>query len=191
MKINNQIFLMCCLIISYSLQAETTQPQAESTDTNAEIRAIFDDIASPIIAFDPVGNAIAVWYDNGGTRYGIYAARYVYNSGWQAKVMLSTNVDISAPQIEFDSMGNAFVFWCEDNGNGCSDVYVSRYVVGSGWKPKVNLSSTTMRASNPTMAVDSAGNAIFVWREISVGGYTDYAIRFAVNVGWQSKIKIS
>jgi len=166
-------------------------PQNEPTDISAEIKSIIDDIASPMIAFDPIGNGIAVWYDTGATRYAVYAARYIYNSGWQAKVILSSNVDVSAPQIEFDRMGNAFVLWCEDSGGGYSDVYVSRYVIGSGWKPKVNISETTMRASNPSIAIDGAGNATIVWREIAVGGYTNYAARFLVNSGWQKKIKIS
>lgn len=194
MKISRLVFMMICCVLAQragQLNAEPSFQNEPAIDINAEIKAIIDDIASPLIGFDPIGNAIAVWYDIGGVRYAIYAARYDVNSGWKAKIILSDNIDIIAPQIEFDSSGNAFVFWTEDNGFGNSNIYVARYVTGTGWKPKVNLSSTNMRASNPSIAIDNAGNAIMVWREIAVGGYTDYAARFTPASGWQGKIKIS
>lgn len=192
MKIDNIIFMLACFVlVGGSCELLGVDNSSETDSTNAEAKAVLDDIASPIVAFDPIGNAIAVWYDTGAPLYAIYADRYVVNSGWQGKVVLSSNVNMSAPQIAFDNMGNAFVVWCEDNGSRLTDIYVARYVIGSGWKPKVNISSTTMRATNPAIAIDAAGNAIIVWREMVVSGHTVYATRFLANSGWQQKIKLS
>ena len=192
MKINSRIFMIaCCVFAGISWALLGAEAPSETDGTNTELKAIIDDIASPMIAFDPIGNAIAVWYDTGDPMYAIYADRYVFNSGWQGKIVLASNVNVSAPHIAFDSMGNAFVIWSEDSGSRLSDIYVARYVIGSGWKPKVNISSTTMRATNPAIAIDAAGNAIVVWREMAINGYTIYGVRFLASSGWQKKIKLS
>ena len=47
--------------------------------------------ATPPIAFDTAGNALAVWQQSDGTRYNIWANRYTTGSGWGSPALIETD----------------------------------------------------------------------------------------------------
>jgi hypothetical protein len=81
------------------------------------------------VAFDPTGNAFALWLDSGGDIQGV---GYTLGTGWgtQRAMGPSTIYAPGAPQIAFDGDGNAFAIWYQvvQPANALHyAVWVSRY----------------------------------------------------------------
>jgi hypothetical protein len=76
------------------------------------------DAFNPQIAMDSGGNAIAVWGQSDGTRYNIWANRYVAGTRWGTAALIGTDVlwDSQDPQVAMDSAGNAIVVWYHNDG---------------------------------------------------------------------------
>jgi hypothetical protein len=73
---------------------------------------------SPQVAFDPQGNAVAVWERSNGTNFIVQGAVGPAGSGvWQAPVDLSAvGQNAESPQVAFDRQGNAVAVWERFNG---------------------------------------------------------------------------
>ena len=72
---------------------------------------------SPRIAFDGSGNAIAVWYQNDGTRANITANRFNGTSWGTAELIETDNAGHAEyPEIAFDGSGNAIAVWQQNDG---------------------------------------------------------------------------
>ena len=87
-----------------------------------------DDCDLPHIAFDPHGNAIAVWMQTDGT-YGNTAVKinyYVVGWGWGSEEYLARNVPngVDYPNIAFDQKGNALAVWVGGPDDASSDYYL-------------------------------------------------------------------
>jgi hypothetical protein len=150
----------------------------ESDDTN--------DAVSPDIAADSDGNAIAVWRQTEGTRFSIYANRYVVGTGWGSAELIETNQDGNAysPKIAFDSSGNALAVWQQSDGNR-PNIWANRYVAGSGWGTAELIETTnTGGAYGPKIAVDDSGNALAVWHQSNGSYYSIWANRYTAGSGW-------
>ena len=69
------------------------------------------------IAMDANGNAIAVWTQDDGTRYNIWANRYVAGVGWgTAAPIESDDGNNLGAGIAMDANGNAIAMWTQQNG---------------------------------------------------------------------------
>jgi hypothetical protein len=83
----------------------------------------------PQVAFDPAGNAFALWLDSGGDIQGV---GYTLGTGWgiQRAMGPGTTQAPGAPQIAFDGNGNAFAIWYQviQPANALQyAIWVSRY----------------------------------------------------------------
>jgi hypothetical protein len=83
----------------------------------------------PQVAFDPAGNAFALWLDSGGDIQGV---GYTLGTGWgtQRAMGPGTTQAPGAPQIAFDGDGNAFAIWyqvTEPSNLLQYSIWVSRY----------------------------------------------------------------
>jgi hypothetical protein len=106
----------------------------------------------------------------------------------QAKMTKGGNA--SDPQFAFDPRGNAFVTWRESTGPQFN-IYVERYLAGTGWQQKVLLSNGLF-ISDPSIAVDAEGNALVIWCEDVGGGVNNvFAARYNVSNGWRIKVNVS
>jgi hypothetical protein len=98
-----------------------------------------------------------------------------------------------APDVAFDSAGNAFAIWDQDTvGAPGTELYVSRYVAGSGWQtPTLMLNNYVNPMSSyrrrPRIAVAANGNAAAVWVQnaISVA-----ASLYTPGSGWSDPVMI-
>lgn len=141
---------------------------------------------APRVAVDPSGNAIAVWKQYDGSRWNIWANRYVAGSGWGVASLIEVNMVGSArePVVAVDRTGNATAVWSEWDGTR-SKVYSNRYIVGTGWGRSVHIGvDGAENATRPDVAMDESGNAIAVWAQSDGTRYNIYANRYAVGVGW-------
>ena len=72
---------------------------------------------TPQIAFDNAGNAMAVWEQNDGTMFNIWA-NYFDGTDWGTAELIETD-DVGGavnPQFAIDSEGNAMVVWQQNDG---------------------------------------------------------------------------
>jgi hypothetical protein len=142
---------------------------------------------NPQISMDDSGNAMAVWYQNDGVGYSIYANRYEAGLGWQTPVLLETQGgDAYSPSLLLDKNGNATVMWDHSDGS----VYATRYVPGTGWGTVTqfkNSSALNNLYGPPHMALDHAtGDVIAVWEMASFL----YSSRFVEGSGWTAPVLI-
>ena len=79
----------------------------------------------PQVAFDGVGNAVAIWYQYNGT-YSIWANRYEASGGWGTAEGIETHTEwMTFPQLAVDGAGNALVVWQQRDG--------TRYNIWAAW----------------------------------------------------------
>jgi uncharacterized membrane-anchored protein len=141
---------------------------------------------SPQIAVDSTGNAIAVWQQSDGIDESIYANRYTASTdSWGTAELIESgnNGQAVQPQIAFDSAGNAIAVWSQSDG-GLSNIYSNRYTAGAGWgTAELIATGDADNADRPQIAIDSNGNAIVVWRELSALGakVSIYASRYTAS----------
>ncbi|SFM32202.1 hypothetical protein [Marinobacter zhejiangensis] len=140
----------------------------------------------PQIAVDSAGNAIAVWYQDDGTNYNLYANRYTASSGsWGTEELLeSSNAgDVVYPSIAFDSNDNAIVVWQQSDGT-YESIYANRYTPATGWgTAELIESGNNGNATQPKIVFDSADNAIAIWNQGN-GSDDIFINRYTAGAGW-------
>ena len=149
------------LATHYTASTNTWGPAALSLTASASSGA------SPQVAFDSTGNAIAVWTQQAGTRYDLWANRYTAGTGWGTAVLIESDDTGSAddPQIAFDDSANAIVVWHQRDGTR-ANIWANRYTAGSGWGTAALLETNNAGdASRAQIAIQGNGNAIAVWEQ--------------------------
>jgi hypothetical protein len=145
--------------VAYGAKAVQTARYAANTGTwtqPVDLSAV--SAVNPDIAFDPAGNAIAVWWQGAGVR----AARFTAATGlWSSETLVAaTNQSASTEKIVIDSAGDATVVF--RSGGIMQGV---RYTAAAGtWSAATSLSAAGQYADLPQIAVDTAGNATAVWQ---------------------------
>ena len=141
----------------------------------------------PEVAIDSSGNAIAVWYQDDGTRYNILANRYVVGTGWGIATLIETDNTGEAyyPQVAFDASGNAIAVWHQDDGTRYN-VWANRYVVGTGWGTPTLIETENTDAYPPQIAVCSSGTATAVWYQDDGTHLSIWANRYIIGTGWNT-----
>jgi hypothetical protein len=175
----------------FSIYANTYSSDSGTWGTAEEIES--DNGAAvypPQIAMDDAGNAIAVWFQNDGTHFSIYANTYSADSGAWGTAELIESSDSGAatdPQIAMNGAGNAIVVWSQDDGTANS-IYANIYSVDTGTWGTAELLETDDAgdAEYPQIAMDGAGNGIAVWATIDapVTPYNLWANTYTAGSGW-------
>lgn len=140
----------------------------------------------PHVAFDSSGNAIAVWSQNDGTRWNVWANRYTAGTGWGTAELIETDNAGGAyyPRIAFDSSGNAIAAWSQNDGTR-NNIWANRYTAGTGWGTAALIETDDAgNASSPQIAFDSNDNAIAVWYQNDATRWNIYANRYTAGTGW-------
>jgi hypothetical protein len=122
--------------------------------------------ATPRIAIDGSGNAVAVWRlaDVGGTI--IQSSRLAAGgSSWSTPEQLSVSgFSSDNPQVAANGSGNAVAVWQQSNGSN-SIIRISQSTDGgASWTVPTDLSELGQSAITPEVAVDGSGNAVALWR---------------------------
>lgn len=138
----------------------------------------------PRISMDGSGNAIAVWTQLTGTRWRIYANRFVRGTGWETETLIETGAgEAGAPQVAMDGNGNAVALWHRRDG-GVFNIYANRYVPGEGWGTETLIDTAEGDAYLPQVAMDDGGNAVVVWQQRDGTIWSIYANRYVPGAGW-------
>ena len=174
-----------CGISGYSNTTAVTTSSGWETATLIES----DDAGSaeiPQLAVDGSGNVTAVWDQYDGTRYNIWANRYVAGIGWGAATLIETdNAGIaSGAQVAVDGSGNATAVWFQSDGSRYN-IRANRYTAGVGWGAATLIETDNAGdAFSPQVAMDGAGNATAVWHQFDGARYNIWANRYVAGVGW-------
>jgi hypothetical protein len=139
------------------------------------------DTGEPEAAMDSVGNVVAVWTQTDGTRYNVWANRYVAGVGWGSAASIETsNVDDALkPHVAIDAAGNAIAVWYQSDGTR-TNIWANRYVAGGSWGTAAQIEAQSVSANLPEIAMDSRGNALVMFNM----GANVWAIRYVAGMGW-------
>jgi len=147
--------------------------------------------ALPTVAMNGAGSFVIAWASKGqdGDNYGIYAQRYTaagVAQGNEFKVNTYTTDRQNLPSVAMDAAGDFVIAWCsnvqDQFGYG---IYARRYNssgVAQGNEFQVNT-WTTDQQTNPTVAMDAAGDFVIAWQSMSqdLDVYGIYAQRYGAN----------
>jgi hypothetical protein len=126
----------------------------------------------PVIAVAPNGNAVAAWRVMSIMGAHVMASTYAPATGWTHPEFLwrkhpdmpSGAVDL---RIATDSAGNTLVVWA-----AAGVIFYNRHTPGSGWVDGATVEGIGLPvntligpANEPEMALNSAGQAIAIWRQ--------------------------
>jgi hypothetical protein len=146
----------------------------------------------PRIAFDPAGNALAVWYQSDGTRDNIWSNRYTSGVGWGTAELIETDDagDAQLPEIAIDPNGNALSVWYQSDGS-VFNIWSNRYTPSGGWGTAELIETYNAdHATSPHVAVDVKGNALAVWEQ-SDGAYRSvWSNGYTPSGGWGTAARI-
>jgi hypothetical protein len=120
------------------------------------------DASSPHVAVDAEGNAIAVWEQFDGTRYGIWSNRYDPSRGWGTAERIDAGNTADAPRVAVDPGGSAVSVWRQSGTTG-DGIWSNRYTPSAGWGSAERIDSNHPGASAPRVTIDANGEAMAVW----------------------------
>lgn len=139
-------------------------------------------VATPDVAMDASGNAMAVW------RVGlkVVASRYTAGGGWDTPTLISVDNGLTAaePRVAMDASGNAIVVWLQQPAaDEQAGVWANSYRAGVGWGTPTQLDSDVNVAFHPQIAMDPDGNALAIWRQWDGAHYNLWASRYTPDTG--------
>jgi PASTA domain-containing protein/PKD domain-containing protein len=141
-------------------------------------------LAAPEVAFDPVGNAAAVWTKSVTGGRSVQASFRPAGGAWGAPVDVSSLTQYAnAPQVALDAAGNAVAAWSTDGGLAQASV---RPAATGVWGPPQDLSLSGTPLVSVHLAVDPAGDAVAVWqRSNGTNNIVQAAARPAATGVWE------
>ena len=136
------------------------------------------------LAVNPSGAAVAVWTTWGGE---LWTNRYTPNNGWGTAERIETEGEgyvssFPPPQVAIAEDGSAMIVWLEDQPDA---IWGNHFTPSGGWGPaeQIDRGFQEYGVHGPDVAMDTAGNAIAVWRR-SATENTVVASRYTPDNGW-------
>lgn len=130
---------------------------------------------------DVDGNVVVAWVHTEGVTQTLRTARYTKaTTSWSAGADLpSSAFAYGPPAVGADAAGNVFVVWSRSIASPGIRLLAARYARSAGtWTVTTDLSTIGHSAFNPSVGVDSAGNAIAVWFQSAGGVSANFALRW-------------
>ena len=157
-------------------------------DTQVGIRGLIENHDglsndAEVVLFDD-GSAIVVWYGSETTQDPprVFASRFVPGGDWSVPQAIDDGSgDPYPPRLVANQNGDAVAIWAVLDANGVDQqIYANVYLAGVGWGSAQPLQTPGMQ-QHPQVALNDAGNALAVWREMdAAGGKSIVSSRFAV-----------
>ena len=144
------------------------------------------DVPDAKVSLTDTGEAIAVWRKSESAIYNLYTSVYDSTTGWATPQLLETETDtIDDFDFGMDGSGNAYVVWKVGEYNG-NKLYVTPYIVGSGWQTEQLLETENGRVDKPKLSMSSDGYAIAYWEQALTSSDSLVASRYVPGTGWSS-----
>ena len=190
MKLWKNRTIFCLLLTAYCLLF-TINVYASVWQKPVLIDAGTGDAFRTNIAFDPYGNAIAVFeqYTDGFSR--IYANQFLSNkNGWQRPVIIDAgprNAYVS--RVAFNQSGDAIAIFKQSDGS-IYRIYANHFIKTEGWKGPVAIDAGTGDADGHQITYNADGNAVVVFEQKYKGIYRISANQYRREEGWRGAVVI-
>lgn len=168
----------------------SSSPLTPATPLALQINPAGGHTATPEIAVDARGNALAVWAQHNGTAYSLYARHYRAGAGWgSVQPLESETSDAHSPQAAFDAFGNAMVVWNQSDGTQYN-IMARRFRADGTWEGATLVENDAGDTYGPQVALDGNGTAFVVWyqRPDANSVYDIKASRHSAASGWDAPI---
>ncbi len=159
-------------------RANDTWAAAITLDTNANT------VSAPTLALDAAGNAVVAWAQSNGTAVSAYGLTFNVTTGnWGTAALLETTtqaVATTAYSVSASIAGTqAAVAFLQTDGTR-NNAYVARWN-GSAWSAATLVEARTDVAAQPSVAVDSQGNAAVLLQQSNGTANSIYVNRFTAS----------
>jgi hypothetical protein len=148
-----------------------TLPAGGSWDAPAPVETdVTLSARDPQVAFDGLGNALAVWKQSDGLRDNVRSSRHTPAGGWGPSVLVETNDagSVFEPNIVIDANGTATAVWSHRNVAGFTfDIWANRFTAATGWGSPLKINLAGEPARTPQLGVDASGQVVVVWTQTS------------------------
>jgi hypothetical protein len=180
------------VIVQGTVVTVTPAPAARSWQTAGllQVSALQTEGAVPDLAVDGAGNVRAAWIERTLTGVNsIVTARLTPAGGWEAPVTVASLGGNLASQVKVavNDLGHAILMWRQFTA-GIETVWAASYTPAGGWQTQVRLDVDNATSYAPlALAMDTAGNAIALWRHDiagSGGASGIFHARFVPGSGW-------
>lgn len=149
------------------------------------------DAVAVSVGMDGSGNAMVVWTQYDGTRWNVWANRYVSGQGWSGPTEIDgTGNDAQVPALAINASGEAAVIWRQAGGS-LQNVAANRFVPGTGWSGAQLLETDDVNSAvNPEVAIDAGGIITTVWAQDDGAGGNLRANRYEPGTGWSGAVSV-
>lgn len=143
---------------------------------------------SPQVSMRVDNSALAVWYQDDGTRSSIWFSECSANStSWSAPQRVNQHYsgDALDPQIATDAQGCTHAVWSQFCSGTHNIIWANCHVLGEGWgKSEQIKTDSTNPAGDPQIVVDASGRAYAMW--VQADGQRDHlmASQYTKHYGW-------
>ena len=94
------------------------------------------------------------------------------------------------PDLAIDPDGNGTVVW-NQGPDGSFGIAANRFTAGVGWGDAERIDAALTEATDPRVGMDSAGNAVAVWRQVDAATCDVWSSRYTAGSGWGTPERIS
>ena len=159
--------------------------------TPADLSASGQSASEPQIAVSSDGEAVALWSRSDGARNIIQATARPPGGTWQSPVDVSAiGQNAAEPQLALDAEGDATAVWRRYDGAD-QVVQSSTRLAAGAWRSPNNLSAAGQNASEPQIAVSSAGEALALWKRYDGANTVIEAASETAGGSWQPPFNLS
>ncbi|MGE0027634.1 MAG: PKD domain-containing protein [Thermoleophilia bacterium] len=142
----------------------------------------------PALAVDADGNAVAAWVRGSRGESRIRPAAPGFVSAWGGATWATpVNVIPAQPQLAMDGRGTTLMVFRDQGGTTISAIARpgsgGHFAVGASWSVPQVLSIPGDNVDQPQVVMDSAGDAVVVWRHVT-GPATVQAVSRAADDPW-------
>ena len=184
-------FIFCILLLASCLLPLASDSYASVWQKPGLIDAGTGDAFRTSLAFDPYGNAMAVFEQFTEGVYRIYANQFLPDrGGWQRPIIVDAGPrNAYMARVAFDRKGDAIAIFKQSDGN-IYRIYANHFIRSKGWQKPVEIDSGTGDADGHQITFDADGNAAVVFEQKFMGIYRIYANQYRGKEGWQGAVAI-
>lgn len=142
---------------------------------------VYADDLDPAVAVDKDGNAIVLFWRDGGWDDGVYMRTYDVDSGWDElrRVANSDSGNVFLPKVAMNDDGAATMVFLSDD-SAFSQVRGAALNPTGGFYPSEQISVNTLGdAADAQVAIDKNGNALALWAQGDGWKYNVWGARYA------------
>ena len=176
------------MLLASCLSAPLAHPASPGREAVADPSA--GDAYRADVRLDRSGNGFAVFEQESGGAFRLYANRYTAERGWSGPVIIDagTGNAYRGKVALDDKTGDAIAVFKQETGKGYG-VYAGIYRAGK-WERPVRIDSGSGNADGATVAYGPAGNAAAVFEEHDGKSYGIYANIYDPKKGWTGAVRV-